>query len=153
MCLAERFITKLQHRINVHNNTWADWRALISSAIYGATALDISLGHAFHLLKWLAHHTMTHGEHNVVMWTSAAAQWLELTTTILNNNPSVPIFSTSNIGMTFDATTESELSVAIVVFPSGCWKAASFRHRSLSLPSTVWKRWRCLSELISLGTC
>ena len=68
---------------------------------------------------------MTH-QHNVVMWNSAAVQWHELVAISLNNIPFVPIFSTLNFGMVIDAATENEWGAAIVVFPSGCWKAASF---------------------------
>ena len=125
--LNSSFVQKFQHRLHVANDTWSDWRALLSSAIYGATALDIPLGKMFHVLKWMAHHNATPGSTRIAMWNEAKSQWRDVTSEIIANVAIFPPPAVAVVGLITDAATESRLGAAIILLPSGTYKSVSFQ--------------------------
>lgn len=125
--LSPSFITKLAHRLTVQDGSWTDYRALLSSAIYAATALAIPLAGAYHVLKWLAHHNATDGQQKVTMWDQTRRQWNALVATILLNQPFRPCAAQCVIGIVTDAATETGCGGAIMIFPSGTFKIVSFK--------------------------
>ena len=124
--LSPAFVAKFATRNRVHDESWTDWRALLSSAIYGATALDIPLATVFHVLKWMAHHNATDGQKRVTMWNEAHQQWKGLVHSILLNVPINPPEAVSMVGVITDAATETGLGGAIFILPSGTFKMISF---------------------------
>ena len=125
--LAPAFVEKFTHRVGVEDGTWADRRALVGSAVYGATVLDYSLGHCFHVLKWLARHTFSTPSTPAPWWSACVPQWKATVSVILDNRWVSPPPATNEAVVITDAATETGLGAILVILPSGRMMQQAFR--------------------------
>ena len=124
--LSTVFVEKFQTRIAVENGTWADRRALMGSMVYATTSLDIPLGKIYHLLKWLARHTLTKPSDRAPLWAQCIPQWRYVCNAIRHNQWISPPPATEEAVIISDAATETRLGAVLVLLPSGRFMQHAF---------------------------
>lgn len=118
VAISDKFVTKLNQRVEVATSQWADIRALISSVIYGLT-IQMKLHTIFHLLKFMARHACCSARTPVIWWTAAKEDFDRALASIRSNAVLSPIDVDESVAIVSDAATETGLGAFVIVTPAG----------------------------------